>query len=69
MTTATLTFNLPDEQVEFDMACHATEAYVALQSVGQTIRNQLKYGSLADDRKALEQIQQEIAAATNYIEG
>jgi len=67
MMTATLHFSLPEDKSEFDMACHAGEAYSTLHSIGEAIRIHLKYGDPEDDREILEHVQLKIADATDYM--
>jgi len=43
MPTATLTFRLPEEQVEFDTACQAAAAKSLLWDLDQHCRSILKY--------------------------
>jgi len=45
MAKGQLTFNLPEEQVEWDMANKAGEMYSLLTSLDQELRNHLKYAS------------------------
>jgi len=67
MITATLHFTLPDDKQEFDMACKASEAYVALHRLGEDIRSHLKYGEPEKDREKLEEIRRKIADVTYFV--
>jgi len=67
MTTATLTFNLPEDQADFDMACNAGEAYATLHHLFEMLRSHLKYGDPEQDRAKLEEIQREIADVTYFV--
>jgi len=69
MMTATLHFTLPEDKQEFDMACHAGEAYSTLQHLGEVVRSHLKYGEPEKDREKLEELWREIADATYYVGG
>lgn len=46
MSQATLTFVLPDEAHDHDMAVHAQDLTNALASVREWLREKMKYGSL-----------------------
>jgi hypothetical protein len=46
---ATLTFNLPDEQGEFDAARLGHKALMALGDIDQRCRSLLKYGEPSDE--------------------
>ena len=55
---ATIEFNLPDDQTEFDIATNANKYYSALFNFQQYLRNKLKHEDLSDDRIfVIEQIQ------------
>jgi hypothetical protein len=43
MSKATLKFNLPEEQEDFELALNATKYYVVLHNIDQTLRNKIKY--------------------------
>jgi hypothetical protein len=45
MAKGQLTFALPEEQDEWDMANKASEAYSVLSELDSELRNHLKYGS------------------------
>lgn len=45
MAKATLEFNLPEEQVEFDMACKARDMHNVLCALNHELRSHLKYTS------------------------
>jgi len=64
--TAILHFRLPEDQDEFNMACHATEAYSTLHIISEVIRNQLKYGDPEEDRETLAKVRRVITDATCY---
>jgi hypothetical protein len=54
---ATLRFNLPDEQAEFDAARLGSEALATLCSIDQWCRNRIKYERpTADEVHALEAV-------------
>lgn len=55
MPTATLTFELPDEQHEFDAAIRGREALVVLWDVDQRCRSLLKYGEPSEETSKLAQ--------------
>ena len=43
--TATLTFNLPEDQNEFTMATRGQDFYSVLVELDDTMRDRLKYGT------------------------
>lgn len=45
MAKGTLTFDLPEEQTEFDMANRAVDMWAVLDDLDQELRNHLKYTS------------------------
>jgi hypothetical protein len=45
---ATLEFNLPEDQAEYDMAINASKYYLALWGIKQELRKQLKYAELSE---------------------
>ena len=45
MPKATLTYDLPEEQTDFDMATHAADMWVILNDLDQELRSHLKYDS------------------------
>jgi hypothetical protein len=55
--TATLTFNLPDDQHEFDLAVQGSKMYVALWDISQELRKLWKYEELSEEEwKMVERI-------------
>ena len=50
---ATLTFNLPDEQGEFDAARLGSQALTTLWDIDQRCRSLLKHGSPTDEEARL----------------
>jgi hypothetical protein len=60
---ATLRFNLPDEQAEFDAARLGREALTTLQEIDQGCRSICKHGEPSDEtRKLAEEIRAMIDA-------
>lgn len=54
---AKLTFNLPEDQAEFDFAVQGSKMYVALWDISQELRTLWKYEELNDDEwKMVERI-------------
>ena len=54
---ATLEFNLPDDQHEFDLAIQSGKMYSALWDISQELRKLWKYEELNDDEwKMVERI-------------
>lgn len=52
-----LTFDLPNEKEEFDLASHAGEYAMALTEICNFIRNKLKHEELSDEtEKVLEEL-------------
>jgi len=59
MPTATLTFNLPDEQGDFAAAINGRKAFLALWEIDQRCRSLLKHGEPGDEaRRLAEEIRQ-----------
>ena len=59
MANATLSFTLPEEQVEFERACRAGDIYRVITDLGDELRNHLKYNSHPDwDSPTIEKIRQ-----------
>lgn len=48
MANATLSFNLPEEQVEFDLACRAGDMHSILIGLDNELRSHLRYNSHPD---------------------
>jgi hypothetical protein len=46
---ATLEFNLPDDQHEFDLAIQGSKMYLALWDISQEIRTLWKYEELSEE--------------------
>lgn len=44
MSTATLSYSLPDEAEEFDNATHATQWRSVVEEIDQYLRDQVKFG-------------------------
>lgn len=44
MATATLKFNLPDEQYEYNLAHNGVKYYSSLEDIRQFLRSKVKYG-------------------------
>ena len=54
---ARLTFNLPEDQAEFDFAVQGSKMYSALWDISQELRQLWKYEELKDDEfKMVERI-------------
>ena len=54
---AKLTFNLPEDQAEFDLAVQGSKMYVALWDISQELRTLWKYEELSDEEwKMVERI-------------
>ncbi len=45
MATATITFNLPDEEAEFRLAVNASSWYTVAWEIDQHLRSEIKYTS------------------------
>lgn len=58
---ATLTFNLPEEQSEFNDAVRGTDYLYALNKIREYLRSELKYNEQLTDleRKAFEKVREE----------
>lgn len=58
---ATLTFNLPEDQDDFNNAVKGIDYKIALQEIGEYLRRELKYNqSLTDiEYKTIEKIREE----------
>ncbi len=56
---ATLKYNLPDDEFEFNCAMKSTKMYFALTEIKDELRAILKHGELRDDQyKFIEEIQE-----------
>ena len=54
---ATLEFNMPEDQVEFDFAVQGSKMYSALWDISQELRTLWKYEELSDEEwKMVERI-------------
>lgn len=61
MPTATLKFNLPDEDAEFHMALHGHEFYAVVSDMDNWLRSKLKYGhEFKSADEALEEARKEL---------
>lgn len=61
MPIATLTYNLPDENMEFRAAQAGVDALIALERIDQWARGNLKYGTPSEaERKLLEELRKMI---------
>jgi hypothetical protein len=63
MPKAILEFNLPDEQMDFELANNATKYYVVLSNIDTFLRNKIKYAndSISNDYiNALQTIREEL---------
>jgi hypothetical protein len=59
MPKATLTYDLPEEQTDFDMASHAADMWIILSDLDNELRSHLKYNSHPEwDEKTVEEIRQ-----------
>lgn len=62
MAKATLSFTLPEEQVEFEMACKAVDFSCVLEEIQNELRNHLKHNSHPQwDTQTVEEIRAIIA--------
>lgn len=52
MAQATITFTLPEEQLEFNDAVHASDYKMVLWDLNQKLRGKLKYDTTLDDKSA-----------------
>ena len=64
---ATLTFNLPEEQSEFNDAVRGTDYLYALNKIREYLRSELKYNEQLTDleRKAFEKVREEFNGILN----
>lgn len=63
MPKATLTYDLPEDRDEFEVAVNAAKYYVVLHNIDQILRNKIKYAGdeVSDDYiKVLEMIRSEL---------
>jgi len=59
MAKGTLTFDLPEEQTEFDMANRAADMWAVLDDLDQELRNHFKWETHPDwDDKTVEEVRQ-----------
>jgi hypothetical protein len=52
MAKATITYNLPDEQIEFNNAVHASDYKMVLWDLDQKLRSKVKYDDSLDEKSA-----------------
>ena len=45
---ATLSFNLPEEEAEFELASKARDYAIAIEEIGNFLRHKLKYEELSE---------------------
>ena len=66
---ATLVFNLPEEQYEFDVATEAHTALSILSELREHIRSRLKYGEDVTEQEAaaLEKVREIIAEGSGVL--
>ena len=64
MPTATLTFDLPEEQGEFDAARLGSEAMQTLWQIDQRCRSLCKYGEPTDEARRLAEEIRELIPTT-----
>ena len=59
---ATLEFNLPEDQIDFDLAVNGTKAQSALWEMDQYLRNELKYSDdrSSEDLKLLQEVRDQL---------
>lgn len=58
---ATLTFNLPEEEEEFEMASQARKLYFAVSDFDNFLRNKIKHADLTDEQYGVyDSIRQEL---------
>lgn len=57
---ATLKFNLPEEQLEFDCAIAGADYKAVLEELNQKLRNEVKYGNdfSAEQREAFAKVRE-----------
>jgi hypothetical protein len=60
MTTVTIAFNLPEDEVDLSHAMKSTDYYSTIWEVCNTIRTQLKHGDESKDRETLEKVRIEL---------
>lgn len=60
MSKATLTFNLPEEQEQFEAACKGQDLYFTLLDIDKWLRNQLKYVPYSLDKETLQEVRDEL---------
>ena len=59
--TATLTFNLPEEREEFEMASQAHKLYYAVSDFDNFLRGKIKHADLTDEQyETYDSIRQEL---------
>jgi hypothetical protein len=59
MANATLSFTLPEEQMEFEMACKAVDLHSIITTLSDELRSHLKYDSHPSwDSSTVEEIRQ-----------
>lgn len=69
MTTMSITYNMPEDQIDFAQAHFAPDAWCALTDVDHIIRNHLKHGNPEDHGKILERTREIVLQARSRIDG
>ena len=65
---ASLEFNLPEDQNEFDDAVNATKYIAALHDIKNHVRSVWKYGELSDDTyKVVDEIYKHICDVADFV--
>ena len=63
---ATLEFNLPEDQEDFDLACNAGTFHYRVRNFEEWLRAQVKYGNYAEEQQAVfETVKEKFYAALN----
>ena len=58
---ATLTFDLPEEQEEFELASNAVNYSIALSDIDNYLRSKIKYADLTEEQyKVYEEIREQL---------
>ena len=68
MTAITVTYQMPEDMHDFNMAHHASLAWATLGHIDGYIRNQLKHGNPADADATLEHVRVLALEALRSIE-
>lgn len=67
MPKATLTFTLPEEREEYDLALNGSRAQTTIDDIDNYLRGKIKYGNLTEEQEAIyEEIRNKLHELKSY---